>query len=222
MRPSAAKSVGGMKKIVNPVASAILRGAMRMKLGPILEILQIIVLAGLAILITRQFIVLPFIVRGRSMEPSFYENEYLIVDELTYHFREPQRGEIIVFRPVPKYREQAADAEHTHEHYIKRVIGLPGETVEIKDRHITIYNEEHPNGEVLAESYLDELTPGDSSDYVTLGPDEYYVMGDNRDKSLDSRVIGPQPRSAIVGRVLFRGLPLDRAELFLSSPYGQQ
>lgn len=195
---------------------------MRLKLGPVLELLQIVVLAGLAILITRQFIVLPFIVRGRSMEPSFYENEYLIVDELSYHFRDPQRGEIVVFRPVSKFRGGGSDAEHSREHYIKRVIGLPGETVEIKDRRITIYNEEHPNGDVLAEPYLDELTPGDSNDYVTLGPDEYYVMGDNRDKSLDSRVIGPQPRSAIVGRVLLRGLPFDRAEFFLSSPYGQQ
>jgi signal peptidase I len=211
-----------LSEIVNPLASAILWGAMRLKLGPVLEILQIVVLAGLAILITRQFIVLPFIVRGRSMEPSFYENEYLIVDELSYHFREPQRGEIVVFRPVSKFREGGVDGEHSREHYIKRVIGLPGETVEIKDRRITLYNEEYPNGTVLAEPYLDDLTPGDSSDYVTLGPDEYYMMGDNRDKSLDSRVIGPQPRSAIVGRVLFRGLPLDRAELFLSSPYGQQ
>jgi signal peptidase I len=141
---------------------------------------------------------------------------------LSYHFREPQRGEIVVFRPVSKFREGGVDGEHSREHYIKRVIGLPGETVEIKDRRITLYNEEYPNGTVLAEPYLDDLTPGDSSDYVTLGPDEYYMMGDNRDKSLDSRVIGPQPRSAIVGRVLFRGLPLDRAELFLSSPYGQQ
>jgi signal peptidase I len=195
---------------------------MRPKFGAILEVLQIVVLAGLAILITRQFIVLPFIVRGRSMEPSFYENEYLIVDELSYHFRDPVRGEIVVFRPVPKYREQGAGAESSKEHYIKRVIGLPGETVEVKDRRVTIYNEEFPNGTVLNEPYLDELTPDDSSDYVTLGPDEYYVMGDNRDKSLDSRVIGPQPRRAIVGRVLVRGLPLDRAEFFLSSPYGQQ
>lgn len=166
------------------------------------EIVQIAVLALAIILPVRYFLIQPFVVKGASMEPNFYDSEYLIIDELTFHFRNPERGEIVVFRPP----------QHTDQYYIKRVIGLPGETVEIRNGVITIYNAENPNGFALTETYISEVTEG--RDRRTLGEDEYYVMGDNRDASLDSRYFGAVPRDNLIGRVWVRGLPFDRATTF--------
>ena len=170
-----------------------------------IEIIEIAVFVLLIVLPVRYFLVQPFVVKGASMEPSFDEDEYLIIDELSYHFRLPERGEIVVFHP-PKTEEQF---------YIKRVIGLPGETVQIDEGKVTIFNSEYPNGNVLQESYLTEPTTG--RDRVTLGPDEYYLLGDNRDASLDSRVIGPISLDRFAGRVWLRGLPLDLAG-FIQEP----
>jgi signal peptidase I len=169
----------------------------------ILEIVQIAALALAIILPVRWFLVQPFIVKGVSMEPNFHDNEYLIIDELTFHFREPERGEIVVFHPP-----NAAEKQF----YIKRVIGLPGETVEVNDGKVTIYNTENPNGLLLTESYLDDYTPGRDSE--TLGEDEYYLMGDNRDASFDSRMFGPVPKANLIGRVWIRGLPLEKIGSF--------
>ncbi|MEK7632469.1 MAG: signal peptidase I [Patescibacteria group bacterium] len=175
----------------------------------VVEIVQIAVLALAIILPVRYFLIQPFIVKGASMEPNFYDSEYLIIDELTFHFRNPERGEIVVFRPP----------QHTDQYYIKRVIGLPGETVEIRNGVITIYNNDVPNGFTLTESYISEVTEG--RDRRTLGPDEYYVMGDNRDASLDSRYFGAVPRENLVGRVWVRGLPIDRAMTFAVPTYSE-
>lgn len=175
----------------------------------IAEIVQIAVLALAIILPVRYFLIQPFVVKGASMEPNFYDNEYLIIDELTFHFRAPERGEIVVFRPP----------QHTDQYYIKRVIGLPGETVEIRSGKVTIYNDEHPNGFTLDETYIDQVTEG--RDRRTLGPDEYYVLGDNRDASLDSRYFGPVSIDRFVGRVWVRGLPIDRATAFDLPSYSE-
>lgn len=160
---------------------------------------QIAAIAIAIILPVRYFLVQPFIVKGASMEPSYYENEYLIIDELTYRFRDPLRGETVVFHPPG----------NEGQYYIKRVIGLPGETVEIRDGHIVIYNDTYLNGITLREAYLAEETEGKQR--TQLGKDEYFLMGDNRDASLDSRAIGPIPFENITGRVWIRGLPLDHA-----------
>ncbi len=173
-----------------------------------LEIAQIAVLALVIILITRHFLILPFIVKGASMEPNFHDNEYLIVDEVTFRFRQPERGEIVVFHPPG----------NEGQYYIKRIIGLPGETVSIKGGKVTISNAQFPNGVPLDEEYLTQPTIG-SPDQVVLGADQFFVMGDNRDASLDSRVFGPVPRANIVGRVWIRGLPLDRAGTFMVPQY---
>jgi signal peptidase I len=169
----------------------------------VLEIVQIAALALAIILPVRWFLVQPFIVKGVSMEPNFHDNEYLIIDELTFHFREPERGEIVVFHPP-----NAAEKQF----YIKRVIGLPGETVEVNDGKVTIYNDDNPNGLVLTEAYLDDYTPGRDSE--TLGEGEYYLMGDNRDASFDSRMFGPVPKENLIGRVWIRGLPLEKIGSF--------
>jgi len=145
----------------------------------------------------RYFLFQPFIVKGESMVPSFQSGDYLIVDEFSYRFSEPQRGDVIVF----KYPKDAT------QRFIKRVIGLPGETIEIKNGAVTI-----PQGDktmTLDEKYLpDSLkTAGDLK--VQLGQDEYFVMGDNREYSYDSRAWGVVPRENIIGKVFFRLLPVN-------------
>jgi signal peptidase I len=199
------------RKASSPDAPSTLERMLGPTLGAVanffLEIAQIAILALVIILITRHFLILPFIVKGASMEPNFHDNEYLIVDEVTYRFREPVRGEIVVFHPPG----------NEGQYYIKRIIGLPGERVELKEGKITIYNATYPSGVTLPEEYLTEVTGG--RDSVTLGEGQYYVMGDNRDASLDSRSFGAVPKGNIVGRVWIRGLPLEKAGTFMAPVY---
>ena len=153
----------------------------------------------LAILIPlRLFVAQPFIVIGASMEPTFKTGEYLIVDEITYKVSDPQRGQVIIFK-FP---------EDTSKYFIKRKIALPGETITIKDKVITIKNKEHPEGYNLDESYLDFAKGANIT--KELKGDEYFVMGDNRSVSLDSRSWGPLPKDLIVGRAFVRLLPLSK------------
>ncbi|HMB25929.1 MAG TPA: signal peptidase I [Patescibacteria group bacterium] len=167
-----------------------------------------VVCISLAIIIpVRYFLIQPFYVKGASMEPSFYDHEYLIIDEISYRFDDPERGDIIVFK-FPKDPSQF---------YIKRVIGLPGETVEIKDNHVYITKGEKRF--ILDESYLAENTRTTRSKKWTLGKGEYYVLGDNREHSSDSRSFGPVYRDLIVGKVWFRGWPLWRFTFFSGEDY---
>jgi signal peptidase I len=162
------------------------------------EIVKIIIISLVIVLPIRYFIVQPFIVRGASMEPNFEDHDYLIVDEISYYFRAPLRGESIVFR-FPR---------DPHQFFIKRIVGLPGEKVEIRNGEIYILNKEFPNGFRLDESYLVPLGRLTRPDFtIILGADEYFVLGDNRDFSSDSRVWGALKRKFIVGRVLFRAWP---------------
>jgi len=154
---------------------------------------------GLA-LIVRFFIATPFIVSGASMENTFQNYDYLIVDRLSYDIAAPRRGDVVVFG-LPQ--EPSRDL-------IKRVIGLPGETVDLHDGKITIINGAHPEGFTLEEPYLSpENLGGATGMNVTLAPDQYFVMGDNRKVSADSRLWGPLPRKDIVGRVLVRLFPFS-------------
>lgn len=163
------------------------------------ESLKIAVIALVIVLPIRYFIFQPFIVKGESMEPSFQNGNYLIVDELSYRFKQPQRGEVVVF----KY-----PFDHS-QRYIKRVIGLPGETVEIKDQKITIFDNNGKELNLEEETYLpaNDLTLGEFR--LVLKEGEYFVLGDNRLHSSDSRAWGILPRDNIIGKVLFRLLPLD-------------
>lgn len=165
----------------------------------LIEVVQIVLISSAIIIPIRYFLVQPFYVKGASMEPNFYDHEYLIIDELSYRMRNPERGEIVVFR-YPRDPSQF---------FIKRVIGLPGETVEVTGGNVIIFNESHPNGLTLEETYLGDVHTN-GKDRVTLGENEYFVMGDNRDESLDSRSFGPIHRSDLIGRVWVRGLPLNR------------
>ncbi len=171
-----------------------------------LEIIKISILAGITIGLVRYFLFKPFYVKGQSMEPTFHEKDYLIIDEITYRMRIPERGEVVVFKsPI------------NTDYYLKRIIALPGERVKVENNKVIIYNEENPRGWVLPEIYLTEETPGSLS--ATLGSDEYFVLGDNRDASFDSRRFGAIKKETIVGRVWFRGWPFNRISTFEHPTY---
>jgi signal peptidase I len=162
------------------------------------EILKIVVVAALIVIPIRYFLFQPFIVRGDSMLPNFEDGDYLLIDEISFRFREPKRGETIVFKPP----------NHLSTRYIKRIIGLPGEKIVIKGGKIII-SKSNSTPFILNESeYLPEssFTPGDIE--IALGEREFFVLGDNRQFSSDSRVFGVLSQELIIGRVFFRAFPL--------------
>jgi len=130
------------------------------------------------------------------MEPNFDTGDYLIVDELTYKFSDPKRGDVVVL--TPPY--------DTSRHFIKRILALPGETIQVNGSEVTIINKNHPNGFSLKEPYI--KFQSDKEAEFTLKDDEYFVAGDNRAVSYDSRSWGPLPRKDITGRAFLRLYPL--------------
>lgn len=166
-------------------------------LGFLWEIGKIVIIALVIVVGLRAFVFQPFLVRGASMEPNFHNWDYLIVDEISYRWRNPERGEVIVF----KYPRDAS------QRYIKRIIGLPDETIEINDGKVTVSRD----GVEVALDESDYLsvpgTPGSVT--VTLEANEYFVLGDNRRYSSDSRTWGTLREDHIVGRVLVRVFPIS-------------
>lgn len=164
--------------------------------GFLWEITKIVLIALIIVLPIRYFLFQPFFVDGQSMDPNFEDGDYLIVDELSYRLRDPSRGEVIVFN-YPKDPSQR---------YIKRIIGLPGETIEISNGNIYITKTERI--ELDESEYLSSIfTTGTIN--LNLGEKEYFVLGDNRSASSDSRRWGILPRENIIGRALFRAWPID-------------
>lgn len=168
------------------------------------ETAKIVVISLAIILPIRYYLVQPFFVKGASMEPNFEDGDYLLIDEISYRFNQPERGDVIIFR-YP---------QDTSQFFIKRIIGLPEETVEIKNNKVIIYNKKTPQGFLLDESYL-------SSDQQTLGnmvlkldDNDYFVLGDNRLQSSDSRRWGTVNKSLIVGRAFLRPWPINRITRF--------
>lgn len=163
-----------------------------------------VIAIGLALCI-RFFIAAPYIVSGASMEPTFDNFHYLIIDRISYDIGEPVRGDVIVF-DLPQNSSRAL---------IKRVIGVPGDTVSIRDSVVYISNAANPDGFMLDEPYLDPANIGGVANLeVTLGTDQYFVLGDNRKVSADSRIWGILPRENIAGRVLIRLFPFTDIALF--------
>ena len=178
------------------------------------ETLYIVILSLVIVLPIRTYIAQPYIVSGASMDNTFQNGNYLIVDEISYRFEEPKRGEVIVFKTPPKGIELQKLPVTKTVYYIKRIIGLPGETVEINGDEVKIYNKENPEGKILTEPYIyiDKLIPSLFSDIklkITLKDNEYFVMGDNRHNSSDSRLWGTLPRENIVGRTYLRLFPFN-------------
>lgn len=154
------------------------------------------------VLPVRLFVAEPFIVSGTSMQPTFENKEYLIVDRLSYRFEEPKRGEVVIFR-YPR---------DPSKYFIKRIIGLPGETVSISGNKITIKNDDYKDGFELDQSYITRQSPGNLS--INVGENEYFVMGDNRPSSSDSRIWGTLPEENIVGRAFLRLYPITKISVF--------
>lgn len=169
--------------------------------GAVREILTFIVLAVVIVVPIRFFIAQPFVVEGESMHPTFESGDYLVVDELTYHLGDPKRGDVVIFR-------YPGDPSVF---YIKRIIGLPGETVHIDHGKASI-SKKDGSTVILNEAYVVAEDATYSLD-STLGPDQFFVMGDNRPRSSDSRVWGPLPRSDIIGRAFIRLLPLNNVDM---------
>lgn len=170
------------------------------------EVFQTVAIAVVAVFFVRTFVAQPFLVSGASMEPTFSNGDYLLVDELVYRLREPARGEVVVFRYPGDDRS----------FYIKRVIGLPGERILIRNGMVIVTKD---GTEVaLPEPYTAQgLTAGDTD--VTLGAHEYYVLGDNRGFSFDSRSWGPLADDHVVGMVRMRLWPLSSALAFSAPSY---
>ncbi len=165
---------------------------------PLIEIFRFTLIALIIVIPIRLFVAQPFIVSGASMEETFQSGEYLIVDQVSYKLHQPNRGDVIVFR-YPK---------DPSKFFIKRVIGLPGDTVKIEGSMVTIVNEANPDGFVLDEPYIKSMR--NQSDMTeVLGEREYFVMGDNRDQSSDSRVWGVLQEERIIGRAYVRLFPPD-------------
>ena len=143
------------------------------------------------------------------MEPTLVDYEYLIINEISYRFVEPDRGDIIVLK----------DPKDTSQFFIKRIIGLPNERIEIKRGEVIIINHEHPEGMVLEEEYLPEDIFTKGSQEVSLEKDQFFVMGDNRSSSLDSRVFGPIDREKIVGKTWIRAWPFSKITHFTTPVY---
>ena len=161
------------------------------------EITKIVVLAFAIVIPIRYFVFQPFIVRGESMLPNFENSDYLLVDEISYRLGEPERGDVIVFKPPIQQGSR----------YIKRIIGLPGETIQIRDGLVSVIEGDGTVIELDESGYLSDSVFTSGSMKIDLGEGEYFVMGDNRQFSSDSRSFGPLPRENIIGKVFFRALP---------------
>ena len=173
---------------------------MKSFLYSIWEIIEVGLIALVAVVIIRNFLFQPFLVSGASMEPNFSSGDYLLIDEITFRFQQPQRGEVIVFRyPVDKTT-----------FYIKRIIGLPGEKLKINSGQIMIFNNEYPDGFMLGEGYLPPNFKTNGQDEFTLKNSEYFVLGDNRSFSFDSRSWGPLAQADIIGLVRLRLWPFNK------------
>lgn len=173
------------------------------------EIIEIVLVAVLVVFGVRSFLVQPFLVSGASMEPNFHGGDYILINELSYRFREPERGEVVVFR--------YPGDEKTF--FIKRIIGLPGERIVVTGGKLFVFNKENEGGMAVNEAYLpkDLITVGEKD--VILSENEFFVMGDNRDASFDSRQWGPLDRSEVIGSVWVRLWPLNKVMAFEKPSY---
>ncbi len=180
--------------------------------GVVDDLVKFALIALLIVLPIRIFIAQPFIVRGASMEPTFFGNEYLIVDQLTYRFEDPERGDVIILR-YP--RDESI-------FFIKRVIGLPGETVEIVGTSVVIQRGDDAPPLILNEEFIPEEKLQNEFGIYTLKEEEYFVLGDNRRESSDSRSWGVLTRDKVVGRAALRLLPIGRTDILPGDQMYQQ
>lgn len=159
------------------------------------DLMKFAIIALVIVIPIRMFIAQPFVVSGDSMYPTFHDGEYLIVDEISYNLGDPSRGDVVIFR-YPKDPKRF---------FIKRIVGMPNEKIEMNNGQIIIKNKENPNGFILNESYISE--DWSTTGTYTTEDKEYFVMGDNRNRSSDSRFWGILPDDLLIGRAYLRLLP---------------
>ena len=169
--------------------------------GVLWETVRYALVAALIIIPVRTFIAQPFVVSGNSMYPTFHNSEYLIVNELAKYADSYERGDVVILRyPLDPSK-----------YFIKRIIGLPGETITIKNGTVSVSSSANTTPVVLKEPYV--KNPKDDTSSRTLSGDEYFVMGDNRTQSSDSRVWGPVPKNLMDGKALVRLFPFSQIAL---------
>jgi signal peptidase I len=176
----------------------------------VLREVALTLILAIIIFVLLQATVQSFVIIGSSMQPNFHEGERLLINKVVYKFRQPERGDVIIFHPPSG---QQTD-------YIKRVIGLPGESVEIKDGVVYIH-EEGGNVFSLAESYIADPA-GEDFEGDKIPENEYFVLGDNRNNSNDSRNFGPVSREAIIGKAWFSFWPSSDWGLVSHYPIEEQ
>ncbi len=171
------------------------------------EIFKFALFVAVIVLPIRLFIAQPFIVSGDSMDPTFANGQYLVVDQISYRFENPKRGDVVIFR-YPNDKKKF---------YIKRIIGLPSETIDIQNGRISITKKDGTKSLITEESYINPIL--DNSDHmsVTLKNDEYFVMGDNRTRSSDSRIWGAVKNTLIVGKPFLRLFPITKVSIIPGS-----
>lgn len=169
------------------------------------ELVRFALIAIAIVIPIRIFIAQPFIVSGSSMIPTFENGQYLIIDEISYRFNDPERDDVVVFR-YPN---------DTKKFFIKRIIGLPNETVDIKGNAVIITNEKYPSGLILDQSFIENTA--NNNTHLKLKDGEYFVMGDNRSASSDSRYWGAVSKKLIMGKVFLRLFPINKIEVLPGS-----
>jgi signal peptidase I len=181
-------------------------------LARVFELVKIVVILTMVGYLVHVFIITLFIVDGASMEPNYFDREYMLVDKISYNFSKPARGDVVIFS-YPGEPDKK---------FIKRIIGLPGEIIEIKNDRLYLENKKYSG--LLNESYLpSEMPTPTETESISMikkvGKDEYFVLGDNRLNSSDSRIWGLLPRENIIGKALITIWPIDAAALVQSPKY---
>lgn len=182
----------------------------------IVDIIETVVVAAAIFIVVYIFLLQPHQVKGASMEPNFHDGEYILTDKIRYRFSEPKRGEVVIFK-APTNPEVD---------FIKRIIALPGEKVEIKNSRIVIFNKENPDGFTLSEPYeiMEPIAGGDylrEGKIVEVPAGSYFVLGDNRTHSFDSREWGAVPKNQIIGKAWLRYWPLSKIAIIRGITYSQ-
>jgi signal peptidase I len=181
-------------------------------LARIFELVKVVIILTMLGYLAHVFIITLFIVDGASMEPNFFDKEYMMVDKISYNFFAPKRGDVVIFSYPGEPNKK----------FIKRIIGLPGDTIEIKNDRVYLENKKYSG--VLTESFLPSEMPTPTETEQTsilrkVGSNEYFVMGDNRLNSSDSRIWGLLPKENIIGKALLTIWPYDAASFVKAAKY---
>ncbi len=174
----------------------------------VVDVIETIVVAAAIFVVVYLFLLQPHQVKGASMEPNFHDGEYILTDKISYRFSEPKRGDVVVFKAPTN-----PDVD-----FIKRIVALPGERLKINNNTIVIFNDEHPKGFTLSEPYevMEPIAGGShikEGRVVEVPAENYFVFGDNRTHSFDSREWGPLPKKSIVGKAWLRYWPVSRISI---------